>query len=82
MTDPIWVETITILLFGLLLTIGILIGRTRSLFAAVMMSGIFSLLSAALFVVMDAVDVAFTEACSRGWDIHCFDVGDLKSDNG
>ena len=62
MTDPIWVETITILLFGLLLTIGILIGRTRSLFAAVMMSGIFSLLSAALFVVMDAVDVAFTEA--------------------
>ena len=34
----------------------------RDLFAAVMVSGIFSLLSAALFVVMDAVDVAFTEA--------------------
>ena len=38
------------------------IGRTRSLFAAVMLSGMFSLLSACLFVIMDAVDVAFTEA--------------------
>lgn len=34
----------------------------RDLFAAVMLSGIFSLLSAGLFTVMDAVDVAFTEA--------------------
>ena len=34
----------------------------HDLFAAAMLSGIFSLLSAALFVVMDAVDVAFTEA--------------------
>lgn len=34
----------------------------RDLFAAVMLSGVFSLLSAGLFVVMDAVDVAFTEA--------------------
>jgi len=36
--------------------------RMRSLFAVVMLSGIFSLLSALLFVTMDAVDVAFTEA--------------------
>ncbi len=36
--------------------------RMRDLFAAVMLSGIFSLLSAGLFTVMDAVDVAFTEA--------------------
>ncbi len=36
--------------------------RTRSLFAVVMLSGVFSLLSALLFVTMDAVDVAFTEA--------------------
>ena len=36
--------------------------RLRDLFAAVMLMGIFSLLSAALFTVMDAVDVAFTEA--------------------
>ncbi|MEC8278095.1 MAG: DUF4040 domain-containing protein [Myxococcota bacterium] len=60
--SAILIETFTILLFALLLMVGILIGRTRSLFAAVMMSGIFSLLSASLFVVMDAVDVAFTEA--------------------
>jgi multicomponent Na+:H+ antiporter subunit B len=36
--------------------------RLRDLFAAVMLAGIFSLLSAGLFLVMDAVDVAFTEA--------------------
>ena len=34
----------------------------RNLFAAAMLFGIFSLLSAAVFVVLDAVDVAFTEA--------------------
>lgn len=34
----------------------------RSLFAVVMFSGIFSLTAAALWVVLDAVDVAFTEA--------------------
>ena len=34
----------------------------RKLFCAVMLAGIFSLLSACLFVSMDAVDVAFTEA--------------------
>ena len=36
--------------------------RLRNLFAVVMLFGIFSLLSAAVFVVLDAVDVAFTEA--------------------
>lgn len=34
----------------------------RSLFAAVMLYGIFSLLTATVFVILDAVDVAFTEA--------------------
>jgi multicomponent Na+:H+ antiporter subunit B len=34
----------------------------RNLFAVVMLGGIYSLLSAGLFVVLDAVDVAFTEA--------------------
>ena len=34
----------------------------RSLFAIVMFSGIFSLVAAALWMVLDAVDVAFTEA--------------------
>lgn len=36
--------------------------RLRDLFAVVMLFGIYSLLSAALFVVLDAPDVAFTEA--------------------
>ena len=36
--------------------------RLDDLFAAVMLTGIFSLLSAAFFLTMDAVDVAFTEA--------------------
>lgn len=36
--------------------------RLRDLFAVVMLSGIYSLFAAALYVVMDAVDVAFTEA--------------------
>ncbi len=34
----------------------------RNLFAVVMLSGMFSLTAAVLYVVMDAVDVAFTEA--------------------
>ena len=36
--------------------------RMHNLFAVVMMSGIYTLLAAVLYVVMDAVDVAFTEA--------------------
>lgn len=36
--------------------------RLGNLFAVVMLSGIFSLLSAALFILLDAVDVALTEA--------------------
>ena len=34
----------------------------RNLFVVIMLSGIYSLLTAALFVTLDAVDVAFTEA--------------------
>ena len=40
----------------------IALALVRSIFAAVMLTGIYSLLSAAIFMVMDAVDVAFTEA--------------------
>ena len=36
--------------------------RLRNLFAVVMLSGTYSLFAAVLYVVMDAVDVAFTEA--------------------
>ena len=50
------------MLLSLLACTAVAIILLRDLFAAVMLSGIFSLLSAGLFVVMDAVDVAFTEA--------------------
>jgi multicomponent Na+:H+ antiporter subunit B len=36
--------------------------RLRNLFAVVMLGGVYSLLAATMFVVFDAVDVAFTEA--------------------
>lgn len=50
-----------LLLFFLLVT-ALAIVRLSNLFAVVMLSGIYSLTSAALFVTLDAVDVAFTEA--------------------
>jgi len=40
----------------------ILVIRLHDLFAVVMLSGIYSLLAATFFVVVDGVDVAFTEA--------------------
>ncbi|MFD0915891.1 DUF4040 domain-containing protein [Pseudahrensia aquimaris] len=57
---------LTIFLFLALVATAIMIALMRSLFATVMLSGVFSLLSAVLFVVMDAVDVAFTEAAVGG----------------
>jgi multicomponent Na+:H+ antiporter subunit B len=53
---------IHLVLFTFLAVIAIAVIRLKDLFAAVMLMGIFSLLSASLFTVMDAVDVAFTEA--------------------
>lgn len=50
------------ILFALLLITALTVARLRDLYAAAMMTAIFSLLSAGLFVLMDAVDVAFTEA--------------------
>lgn len=46
----------------MLVATAISVVRLKSLFAIAMLSGVFSLLSAMLFVVLDAVDVAFTEA--------------------
>jgi multicomponent Na+:H+ antiporter subunit B len=53
---------INIALLGLLLITGFAIARVRSLLAVAMLTSIYSLLSASLFVVLDAVDVALTEA--------------------
>ena len=49
-------------LIAMLLAVGFAIVRLRNLFAVVMLTGVYSLLSAAWFVSLDAVDVAFTEA--------------------
>lgn len=51
---------VTLLSFLAITAVSIL--RLTNLFAIVMLFGIFSLLSAGLFVIMDAPDVAFTEA--------------------
>lgn len=56
------IDVVHLFLFTFLAVVAIAIIRLRDLFAAVMLMGIFSLLSASLFTVMDAVDVAFTEA--------------------
>ena len=53
---------INIILLAFLAITAVAIVRSTNLFASIMLFGIFSLLSATLFVVMDALDVAFTEA--------------------
>ncbi|MEZ5893255.1 MAG: DUF4040 domain-containing protein [Parvularculaceae bacterium] len=49
-------------LLAMLAMVGFAMLKSRHLFAVVMLAGIYSLLSAAFFVSLDAVDVAFTEA--------------------
>ena len=56
------VEAVNIVLLGLLAITAVAAIRLHDLFAVVMMFGIYSLLAATVFVVLDAVDVAFTEA--------------------
>lgn len=56
------IAMVNIVLLGMLFIVGIAIARMRSLFAIVMLSGIYSLVSAVWYVAVDAVDVAFTEA--------------------
>ena len=53
---------IDIALLLLLMVIAVAVIRLRYLIAVVMLAGIFSLLMAAVFMTLDAVDVAFTEA--------------------
>ena len=53
---------IDLIFMMMLVVVGIAIVRLKDLFAVVMLSGVYSLVSAAWFVSLDAVDVAFTEA--------------------
>ncbi|HUE45789.1 MAG TPA: hydrogenase subunit MbhD domain-containing protein, partial [Aestuariivirgaceae bacterium] len=49
-------------LFSILAVTAVGVVVLRHLFAVVMLGGVFSLVTAGLFVVLDAPDVAFTEA--------------------
>lgn len=53
---------INISLVSFMLVIALMIALSHRLFAIIVMSGAYSLVSAAMFVNLDAVDVAFTEA--------------------
>ena len=53
---------IDIVLLTMMAATAIAIARTTNLFAVVILSGIYSFLAATVFVLLDAVDVAFTEA--------------------
>lgn len=55
-------SAVHLVLLALLLAAAVAVARARSILAAVMLGGIYSFLMAALFLVLDAVDVAFTEA--------------------
>lgn len=53
---------INVLLLGFMAVIALAVVRMRDLFGVAMLFSLFSLLSAGVFTVMDAADVAFTEA--------------------
>ena len=53
---------VDIVLLILMAATAIAVLRLRSLFAVAMLSGLYSFLADSMFVVLDAVDVAFTEA--------------------
>ena len=55
-------QALDIVLLALLVVVAVASVRMRGLFKVAMLFGIYSLLSAAFFVLLDAVDVAFTEA--------------------
>jgi multicomponent Na+:H+ antiporter subunit B len=55
-------QVVHIALLALLVATALLIVRMRSILAVVMLSGIYSFVMASIFLVLDAVDVAFTEA--------------------
>lgn len=56
------IDLLNVGLLSILFIVAIAMARLRSFFAIVMLSGIYSLVSATWFVALDAVDVAFTEA--------------------
>ncbi len=60
--SPFEIQVVTALLLVLLCATAIAVVRMRGLFAAVMLMGIYSFLGASWMLILDAPDVAFTEA--------------------
>ncbi|MEC9407679.1 MAG: DUF4040 domain-containing protein [Abyssibacter sp.] len=60
--DSLMFDALNLFLLACLVVTALAIARLRGLFAVAMLSGIYSLLCASVFVLLDAVDVAFTEA--------------------
>ena len=54
--------SVNLFLLTMLAVTGLLVVRLKNLFTVAMVTGIYSLLSAVFFTLLDAVDVAFTEA--------------------
>lgn len=55
-------ELVNVALFAIVVVTALVISHLRALYSAVMLAALLSLVSASLFVLLDAVDVAFTEA--------------------
>src|SRR5690606_4834930 len=55
-------ELVNVALFAVVVVTAFVISHLRALYGAVMLAALLSLVSATLFVLLDAVDVAFTEA--------------------
>ena len=55
-------EITDIVLLSFMIVLAVAVSRMQNLFMAAMMMGMFSFLSAIMFTLLDAVDVAFTEA--------------------
>ncbi len=62
MTSIIMTDVVNMLLLLFMVVTALGVVRLRNLFAVVMLSSVFSLLSAGMFLMLDSVDVAFTEA--------------------
>jgi len=56
------IELLDIVILGMMVVAALAVLWLRDLFAVAMLSGAYSLMGATLYVLLDAVDVAFTEA--------------------
>ena len=56
------IHALDIILLTFMVIIAFTVVRLHNMLAAIVLTGIYSLLSASIFIILDAVDVAFTEA--------------------